>query len=68
MGTEGRAICGLATEYATQTTCEATYTARSATQQSCQSYHLCWGVEGLDGGPGADSPHCMHATGTAPCN
>jgi len=59
---------GLATEYATQTTCEATYTARSATQQSCQSYHLCWGVEGLDGGPGADSPHCMHATGTAPCN
>jgi hypothetical protein len=61
---------GLDAAYATQTTCEATYALRSATQMSCQSYHLCWGVEGLGTppGPGMDTPHCMHATGTAPCN
>jgi hypothetical protein len=48
--------------------CMATYTARTGTQKSCQSYHLCWGVEGKGGGPGSASAHCPHAWGGGPCN
>jgi hypothetical protein len=42
--------------------------ARNATQQQCQSYHLCWGAEGKGNGPGATNPHCQHAWGGGPCN
>ena len=32
--------------YTTSTTCEATYGSGRAAKKHCQSYHLCWGVEG----------------------
>jgi hypothetical protein len=55
----------LTVAYMGMTTCEAAYTA--STRQHCQSYHLCWGVEGGGGGPALPNPHCSHAQGAGPC-
>jgi hypothetical protein len=52
--------------YLTMATCVTSYNA--AVGPHCQSYHLCWGVEGKGGGPGQKTPHCGHAAGAAPCN
>ena len=57
---------GLPAEYAAAM-CAGTYGAVSATKQSCQSYHLCWGVEGKFSGPALPGTHCPHATGGGPC-
>lgn len=57
----------LPTDY-TQGMCEATYTKNATSQQNCQSYHLCWGVEGITNNAGADPmTHCKHATAMAVC-
>jgi hypothetical protein len=60
---------GLDASYTGQTMCETTYGNRSAAQKNCQSYHLCWGVEGKTNAAGANpTVHCPHSTGAAPCN
>lgn len=46
--------------------CMQTY--NMALNQHCQSYHLCWGVEGLGGGPASPTDHCGHAWAAAVCN
>jgi hypothetical protein len=54
--------------YTTQSQCVATYMARSASLQHCQSYHLCWGVEGItNASPASPMVHCQHAVGLAVC-
>ena len=46
--------------------CEATYNA--STTPHCQSYHLCWGVEGITNtSPANPQLHCPHAMGEAVC-
>jgi hypothetical protein len=56
----------LPTAYSTQALCEAAYTL--STKQHCQSYHLCWGVEGKDNTAGPNpTTHCPHAEGMGPC-
>jgi hypothetical protein len=54
------------TAYATAG-CMATYTALSTAAKHCQSYHLCWGVEGKGNGPKLPGTHCAHAWGGGPC-
>ncbi|HVT72918.1 MAG TPA: hypothetical protein VHD61_07260 [Lacunisphaera sp.] len=64
------ANCPSATGYTDEATCEASYsTGTSVDKRNCQSYHLCWGVEGQGTTPGGGMqvPHCMHAQGAAPC-
>ena len=39
----------------------------SVAKQNCQSYHLCWGVEGQFSGPADPGTHCPHAEGGGPC-
>jgi hypothetical protein len=56
------------TAYATMSACMTAYAADSATKQQCQSYHLCWGVEGKGpAGGGVPKTHCPHAWGTGAC-
>jgi hypothetical protein len=59
----------LPADYADTTTCMATYTASATVngRQHCQSYHLCWGVEGLPNGTPNPTTHCPHAEGMGPC-
>jgi hypothetical protein len=62
------ANCSTLTAGYTMDMCKATYMARSATLQHCQSYHLCWGVEGKDNTSAANpTTHCPHAQGAGPC-
>ena len=58
---------GGASPYKTMATCLTSYNANAVPQQHCQSYHLCWGVEGKGGGPAMPPAHCPHATGMGPC-
>ncbi|HEX4406989.1 MAG TPA: hypothetical protein VH560_19255 [Polyangia bacterium] len=51
----------------TMSSCMATYGAKSAASMHCQSYHLCWGVEGKGAGPKDPTTHCAHAWGGGPC-
>jgi hypothetical protein len=54
--------------YMTMAECMTTYTANTTTVKTCQSYHLCWGVEGVQNTTGADpATHCQHAWGAAVC-
>ena len=63
------ANCPSVAGYESQTTCEVSYTLATAGQQSCRSYHLCWGVEGLGPtGGGMPGPHCPHTRGSGACN
>jgi hypothetical protein len=52
--------------YTTPAMCEASYTA--STQQHCQSYHLCAGVEGITMPPGDPTTHCPLAGGQGICS
>jgi hypothetical protein len=63
------ANCPTGTGYTDEATCEATYmTGTSVDKRNCQSYHLCWGVEGQGpAGGGVPATHCPHAEGAAPC-
>ena len=51
--------------YTTESACEAAFTANTnATQKHCESYHLCWGVEGLTNtSPANPTAHCPHTIG-----
>ena len=63
------ANCGTTgTGYTDMTTCMNTYSLNTVNRRNCQSYHLCWGVEGFNSGPGLATPHCSHAEGAAPCD
>ncbi len=56
--------------YADMTTCMTTYAAGAAAKKGCQSYHLCWGVEGIGNATtphGDPTTHCPHAEGVAVC-
>ena len=59
------ACAGMLTTPYMGATCTTTYTA--STRQHCQSYHLCWGVEGGGAGPASVTPHCSHAQGMGVC-
>jgi hypothetical protein len=53
----------LPTGYATEDTCEATYTANANFWQHCQSFALCVGVEGVSSTPADPVAHCPDAAG-----
>ncbi|HXU61341.1 MAG TPA: hypothetical protein VN962_06540 [Polyangia bacterium] len=58
----------LPSNYATADMCKTTFMGGAAAKQNCQSYHLCWGVEGKTNPAGPDpTTHCPHAIGTALC-
>ncbi|MFL5306274.1 MAG: hypothetical protein ACJ8F1_13735 [Polyangia bacterium] len=64
------ANCPAATGYTDEATCEASYMAAGASvdKRNCQSYHLCWGVEGQGpSGGGIPATHCPHAQAMAVC-
>jgi hypothetical protein len=55
--------------YMTMAMCMTTYDGRTTERQNCQSYHLCWGVEGNTNPAGANAmTHCQHAWAGAVCN
>jgi hypothetical protein len=59
------------TGYMTVAACMTSYSAaaRTDTNRHCQSYHLCWGVEGNTNSAGANPmTHCQHAWAGAVCN
>jgi hypothetical protein len=51
--------------YTTQDDCVAAFTANTnSVQKHCESYHLCWGVEGLSNTSAANpTAHCPHTVG-----
>jgi hypothetical protein len=51
--------------YTTQDDCVAAFTANTnSVQKHCESYHLCWGVEGLSNTSAANpTAHCPHTIG-----
>ncbi|HXJ19024.1 MAG TPA: hypothetical protein VMT03_02240 [Polyangia bacterium] len=57
---------GLSAAYSSSM-CATTFAGLNAATQHCQSYHLCWGVEGQGNGPKSPSVHCPHAVGGGPC-
>jgi hypothetical protein len=55
--------------YASAPLCMSTYAGRSVAQKHCQSYHVCWGVEGVTNSAGANpAQHCQHAWAASVCN
>ncbi len=54
--------------YTTDQECRDSYMMGVAAKKQCQSYHLCWGVEGQGpSGGGIPATHCPHAEGVSMC-
>jgi len=55
-------------DYADMTSCVNSYNMGVAARKNCQSYHLCWGVEGQTNPAGASpATHCPHAEAVSNC-
>jgi hypothetical protein len=54
--------------YTTESDCEAAFTANTnRTQKHCESYRLCWGVEGITNTSSDPALHCEYTIGMGPC-